>query len=100
MFEEKDALAYMRTTLGSEIADLYSDDDLLNVVDAIWDYYEENGLLDLDVDDDDEPIPVDELYDYVKRMMRKDKGCIIKPEHIETIVDAELAYEEFIENQF
>ena len=99
MFEENDALAYMRDMLGNEISGMYSDDDLLNIVDAVWDYYDENGLLDVDLDEDEEPIPVDELYDYVKRMMRKDKGCVIKPEHIELIVDAELAYEESIADQ-
>ncbi len=101
MFEESDALKFMRKEIGAELDALYSDDDLLNIVDAIWDYYEENGFLEIDnnEEEDDDIIPIDELYDYVGRMMKRDKGCKVMPEHMRSIIDAELAYEDSISNE-
>ena len=44
MFDENDAIEFIRKKLGDEISGMYSDDDILNIIDAIWDCYEENGL--------------------------------------------------------
>ncbi|MDE7025548.1 MAG: hypothetical protein K2O88_06690 [Paramuribaculum sp.] len=93
MFDETEAIEFIRTKIVQELSALYSDDDILNIIDAIWDCYEENGLLEIDCDDEDDTIPVDEIHTYVDRMMRKDKGCRVSPDHINTIVDAELEYE-------
>lgn len=71
----------------------YCDDDILNIIDAIWDCYEENGLLEIDADDEDDTMPEDEINTYVVRMMRKDKGCKVEPADIDAIVRAELEYE-------
>lgn len=93
MFDENDAIEFIRKKLGDEISGMYSDDDILNIIDAIWDCYEENGLLEIDADDDDDVMPSDEICTYVSRMMHKDKGCNVQPEHIDKIVNAELEYE-------
>ena len=93
MFDENEAIEFIRLKLGEDISKMYSDDDILNIIDAIWDCYEENGLLEIDADDDDDVMPSDEICTYVSRMMRKDKGCKVLPEHIDKIVEAELEYE-------
>lgn len=93
MFDENEAIAFIRLKIGEEMSGMYTDDDILNIIDAIWDCYEENGLLEIDTDDDDDVMPSDEICTYVSRMMRKDKGCVVLPEHIEKIVTAELEYE-------
>ena len=96
MFDENEAIEFIRKQLGEEISAKYSDDDILNIIDAIYDCYEENGLLDIsdeDIDDDD-ALPMDELCTYVQRMMRKDKGCKVSPEDIDKIIVAELDYED------
>lgn len=93
MFDESEAIAFIREKIGDKISALYCDDDILNIIDAIWDCYEENGLLEIDSDDDDDIMPEDEICTYVCRMMRKDKGCKVLPEHINPIVRAELEYE-------
>lgn len=68
-FDESEALDFIRANAGSERVSAYSDDDLLNIVDMIWDYYEINGMLDIDADADDEEdsLPED-ITVYVKRL--------------------------------
>lgn len=97
-FDETIAVEYINDILRKNGIDAYPEDEILNVVDMIWDYYEENGLLDIDSDDsDDDSIPVDEIVDYVARMVKKDKSSAIRLEDIPMIVDAELSYEESLD---
>lgn len=93
-YDEYAAIAEIKKALGEEAAKNYTEDQLLNVIDMIWDFYEENGLLDIDGDEDmDESDIYDDLLTYVRRMLKKDKESGILPEHIETIVKAEIEYE-------
>lgn len=100
-FDENEVIRLIRERLPEQSAKTYSDDDLLNIVDMIWDYYEMNGLLDIDSSDDDDEAEdiVSDLVDYAKRMLKKDKACKVKPEDVKCIVLAELAYEDFLDSQ-
>ncbi len=93
MYNETDAVKLINDRLTQEFGVTYHDDDILNVIDIIWDYYEDNGLLDLDNDED---IDVEDLLDTVKRLLKKDKENKIKFEHIEVIVRSEMDYEDSI----
>lgn len=100
-FDENDVVRRIRENLPTGETTSYTDDDLLNIVDMIWDYYEINGLLDVDIPDDDNEEDIDlvaELRDYCIRMLKKDKACRVKPEHLESIITAELDYEDSLEN--
>jgi len=95
-FDENKAIEAMRCALPEDKRSLYDDDELLNIIDMIWDYYEENGMLDIDLvedDEEDEDIHAD-LCTYVGRMLRKDKGANVAPEDIPLLVAAELKYED------
>lgn len=101
-FEEEEVIKYIREALPADAADIYHDDDLLNIVDMIWDYYEINGLIDIDSDDDDtmsESELISELVDYATRMLRKDKACKVSPDHLEAIIRGELAYEDMLDQE-
>lgn len=95
MYDENQAIKYINNELSRTIGVTYPDDDLLNVIDIMWDYYEENGLLDIDSDDE---LDIDHLIESVGRLLRKDRENNVKPEHVETIVKAELDYEDSIED--
>lgn len=76
----------------------YDDDQLLNVIDIIWDWYEDHGMLDISLDDDDDDdVNIDELKNHVTKMLRKDRGSVISPDDVSALVDAELSYENTIE---
>lgn len=97
-FDETQAIKYMQANVPVEIAHLCKDDDeLTNLIDLVYDYYEANGLLDLDFDDlddeDDGSVNFEDLLAYVRRMLRKDKGATIAPEAVEPLLRAYLDYE-------
>lgn len=98
LYDENKAVEYINNALRDNGHATYPEDEILNVIDMIWDYYEENGLLEIDDDfspDEDEDISA-ELCDYVRRMLKKDPHAVIKPEDISIIVDAEIAYEDSV----
>lgn len=98
-FDENKALEMMRAALPADVAATYDDDELLNVIDMIWDYYEENGMLEIDMDDEDdvEEDLAGDLSDYVTRMLRKDKGARLDSQYVRALVEAELEYEASLE---
>lgn len=93
-FDEYEAITFIRDHVDPALAALYDDDELLNLIDLVYDYYEANGLLDIDLDNDDEDDPdLDDLRDYILRMLRKDKGAKLIPEHVSPLLSAYLEYE-------
>ena len=96
LFDENKAVEYINNALIESGKSAYPEDEILNVIDMMWDYYEENGLLEIDANfeaDEDEDIS-SELCDYIARMLKKDRQALIKSEDISTIVDAEIEYED------
>ncbi len=97
-FEEKEAIKAMRTALSAESSALYDDDELLNVIDIIWDWYDDQGLLDIDAEADDEEVNTDALIKHVGKMIAKDSDSPVKREDIEPLVMAELRYEQSLDD--
>jgi hypothetical protein len=96
-FDEQNAIDYIREQLPEDYRDKYNDDEILNVIDIIYDYYDEAGLLDIDLSDEDDDVDVEELLKYVTKMLRKDKLSPIAEDHIKPIVLAELDYEQTLD---
>lgn len=94
-FDENEAISAMRATLSDVDSAKYNDDELLNLIDIIWDFYEQNGLLDIDLDDedDDDEDVMPDLVDYAKRMIRKDRRATLDENLVEQLVAAEIDYE-------
>lgn len=98
VFDEDKALQFIRTAVGQKISGKYSDDEILFIIDTIWDYYENNGYLSLDLDDTEEEIlDSDDLINYVKKEVANDEELMMDPADIGAIVKAELEYEESLE---
>lgn len=99
-YNEQKAIEHILSRLPQEKASLYTDDEILNVIDIIWDYYEESGLLDpataLDEDDEAEQKEMEALVTHVRKMLSKDKGSNIDPADVEAIISAEIEYENSI----
>lgn len=87
----------MREVLSAESSKLYDDDEILNIIDIIWDWYDDNGLLDIDTEADDEEVNTDALIKHVKKMLSKDTDSPVKPEDVEPLVMAELRYEQSLD---
>lgn len=99
VFDEEKALHFIREAVGLKVSDKYSDDDILFIIDTIWDYYENKGFLSLDMNETDEEIlDSDDLINFVKKEVANDKELIMDPADINLIVKAELEYEESLED--
>ncbi|MDE5786091.1 MAG: hypothetical protein K2H98_06105, partial [Duncaniella sp.] len=69
---------------------------IINIIDMIWDWYDENGYTDIDVSDDseeDENLVADNIASYVRKLLAKDESSPVDPSHVRQIVDAEISYE-------
>ncbi|MBD5220364.1 MAG: hypothetical protein HDS72_09080 [Bacteroidales bacterium] len=96
-FNEADAVRAMAAAVAPEHR---NDDAITEVLDLIFDGYEENGLLDIDADDNvslDDDAEV--VTDYVCRMLRKNPSEVnFSDDEIRAMVEAELDYEESLLN--
>lgn len=98
VFDEDKAIEFIRNAVGQKISDKYSDEELLFIIDTIWDYYENNGFLSLDMDETEEEIlDSDDLINYVKKEAANDEELMMDPADVGAIVKAELEYEESLE---
>ncbi len=98
-FQEKEAIAAMRATLAPEASARIDDDELLNIIDIIWDWYDDQGLLDIDAEADDEDINTDALVSHVRKTLAKDKLSPVTPAEVEPLVAAELRYEQSLDDE-
>ena len=99
VFDEDKALAFIREAVGQKISEKYTDDDILFIIDTIWDYYENKGFLSLDMDETEEEIlDSDDLINYVKKEVAADDEIMMDPADISLVVKAELEYEESLED--
>ncbi len=91
-FDELKAVEFINNSLKQHGRSPYDEDEVLNVIDMIWDYYEENGLLDIEAEPDEEA----DVVDYVTRMLKKDKHAVISAEDVPLMVKAEMEYEDSV----
>lgn len=97
-FDEDDAVAFIRKYIPKTVSDQYSDDEILFIVDTIWDYYESKGLVRLNKElSENEDEDLKALVAYVKKEVARDGEILMDPADVKNIVEGELAYEESIE---
>ncbi len=89
-YDEDEAIAMMGKALG---ADAPSEEDIYQVLDLIFDYYDENGELDIDADAD-EDTDIDEMVSYIARYLKGKSSAVLSPAQIKALVLAEIAYED------
>ena len=98
-YEENDAVKYILSNLPSDVAEKYSDDDILLVIDIIFEFYENKGYFDLnDIDESDDEFDESELFEFVKKSLKKDKDNPIDLDDVENIVHLDLEYEDSIDD--
>lgn len=99
LFDEDKAIEFIRKELPSEVNEKYDDDEILFVIDTIWDFYESDGQLDITASEvDEEEMDPSRLIEYVKKAIKRDKELMMDPDDVDLIVKAELDYEESLED--
>lgn len=98
-YDEDRAIAFIRNFVGDEISEQYSDDEILYVIDVIWDYYERKGFTSLNAKlTEDEMLDEDDMLAYVKKELASDQEILMDPADLGKIVKGELEYEESLED--
>lgn len=98
-FDEDEAVRFIRATLPEARSNVIDDDEILYVIDCIWDWYEKNGYLEINASvTEEEEIKVDDLVSYVIRELKRAGEFAMEPADVEAIVKGELQYEETLED--
>lgn len=93
-FDENDAIKFIREYVPATIKNKYSDNDILLLMDTMYDFYDE--------EDDDEIYEeesvdneafVNRIVNYVKKAIRKDPDNNIDMDDVKPLVLGEIAYE-------
>ena len=93
-FDENDAIEYINNYLSKKGKAQCDSDDLLLLLDAMYDYYEENDSFE-SVEDLDENI--DDVVNHVSKAISKDPDNKIPREDVRDIILAEMEYEETLD---
>jgi hypothetical protein len=98
IYDEDDAVRFIRNYLPQELKEKFNDDDINYIVDLIYEFYDTKGFLDEEARADDENIEIDEdeLISFVVKNAQKDGVGKFEAEDIVFIVQGELEYCESI----
>ena len=77
-YDEDAAVKFIKAFLPEECAEKFSDDDILFIMDCMWDFYEDNGYLEITADDTEEDLDIDKIVDYVNKAVIKAIGAEVK----------------------
>ncbi|MBD5271914.1 MAG: hypothetical protein HDS42_01365 [Bacteroides sp.] len=98
-YDESEAVKFIRKLLPADKQDQYTDDEILYVIDIMYDWYEKNGYLSLDMNvTEEEDADIEKLTAYVKKEIARDGEVEMDPSDIDIIVKGELEYEESLED--
>ncbi len=94
IYDEDDAVRFIRNYLPQELKEKFSDDDINYIVDLIYEFYESKGFFDEDAHADDENVDIDEeeLVNFVVKNAQKDGIGKFEADDIIFIVQGELEY--------
>lgn len=93
LYDDDEAVRFIQNYLPQDLKGKFSNDDILYILDLVYEYYETNGLFD-DEDDDDKEIEIDEdeVVEYVIKNLKRDKIGRFEPEEVIFIVQGEMEY--------
>jgi len=93
LHDDDDAVKFIQNYIPQEMKEKFSENEILYILDIIYDFYEEKGLMDDDADEDAVvEIDEDEIEEYVLGYVKKDKIYSFTPEEVNFIIQGELAY--------
>lgn len=97
-YDEDDAVKYIQNYLPQELKGKFSNDEINYIIDIIYEFYEDKGLLNENSSDDEViDIDEDELTTFVLKNTKKDKLKDFSADEITFIIQGELAYCESID---
>ena len=94
-FDENDALAFIRNYVPASIKNKYTDDDILLLIDTMYDFFDNGDEDEILYEDEDNGVGynINEIVNYVKKNLRKDPDNQIDVDDVKYLVEGELEYE-------
>ena len=93
-YDEDAALEYIRERLPEEVSEKYDDNNILDVVELVFDFYESKGFFQIvDMCEDEESVDKDELDAYICKRLSKRRHKRVDDEDIPLITTLEMEYE-------
>ena len=93
IYDEQEAVTFIKSHISDGLARRCDDDTILEIIDIIFDYYEDHDLLELDVVDDDSDDDIHDIIAHTVKIVGKDKHLSLSPDDVARIVKAEIDYE-------
>lgn len=91
-YDETEAIAAMLAALRPDRRD---EDAVYEILDLIYDYYEDNGDLDINMDDDEAETDIDAMVEALAKQLRRHPTSIdFDNEELKALIEAENAYQE------
>jgi archaellum component FlaG (FlaF/FlaG flagellin family) len=90
VYDEDEAVKFILNFIPVEDKKNIDDDKIQYVLDVVYDFYDENGLIDED-STDEASIDEEEMFKFILKCSKKDK-MELKEEEIQVILDGEFEY--------
>ena len=91
-YDETEAIAAMLAVLRPDRRD---EDAVYEILDLIYDYYEDNGDLDITLDDDEAETDIEAMVDAIAKQLRRHPASTnFDNDEIKAMIEAETAYQE------
>lgn len=100
-FDENDAIEFIRNFMPEKLNNKYSDDDILLIIDTMYDFYEkgdEQETLYDEGDDNNDEFNLNEIVNFVKKSIRKDPDNQVDMDDVKVIVEGEIEYENTLDD--
>ncbi len=100
VFDDNDAIKFIRDFIAEDIKNKYSDNDILLLIDTMFDFFESEDDDDFDEENFDDEAYLNNIVNYVKKNIRKDPDNAIEMDDVKALVVAELEYEATLDDIF
>jgi hypothetical protein len=90
VYDEDEAVKFILDYIPAEAKERINDEKVEYVLDVVYDYYDENGLIDED-STEEASIDEEEMFKYILKCSKKDK-IQLSEDDIQVILDGEFEY--------
>jgi hypothetical protein len=90
VYDEDEAVKFILNSIPAESKDRIDNDKIEYVLDVVYDFYDENGLIDED-STEEASIDEEEMFKYIMKCSKKDK-MKLSEDDIQIILDGEYEY--------
>ena len=100
-FDENEAVKFIRSFVPEKVSRKYTDDDILLLIDTMYDFYEKGDEQETLYDEGDagsDDYNINEIVNYVKKSIRKDPDNQIDMDDVEVLVEGEIEYENTLDD--